>query len=115
MDGAADGGKHTCKLRRHKHLRQFSVRCARPPTDCIAQQVGEVDRCTHGFTRTPQRRKKISDKKRATAKLNPDAVQAIRAAKKPVKAAQEYGIAKATAIRIRAYESWKTTAAHSLR
>ena len=55
----------------------------------------------------PQRRKKISDRKRATAKLNPDAVQAIRAAKSSVKAAQEYGIAKTTAIRIRAYESWR--------
>jgi hypothetical protein len=84
-------------------------RCVAPDHLLIASRskLGKLTDARTGFTRTPQRRKKISDSKRATAKLNPEAVRAIRAAKSSVKVAQEYGIAKATAIRIRAYESWR--------
>lgn len=83
--------------------------CVAPDHLLIASRskLGKLTDARTGFTRTPQRRKKISDSKRATGKLNPEAVRAIRAAKSSVKVAQEYGIAKATAIRIRAYESWR--------
>ena len=57
--------------------------CVAPDHLLIASRskLGKLTDARIGFTRTPQRRKKISDRKRATAKLNPDAVQAIRAAK----------------------------------
>lgn len=88
---------YSTELPATEHLEQY------PQENAFA----EMTDARTGFTRTPQRRKKISDSKRATAKLNPEAVRAIRAAKSSVKVAQEYGIAKATAIRIRAHESWR--------
>jgi hypothetical protein len=85
-------------------------RCVCPDHLLIASRsaLGKAVDARTGYTRTPQRRKRISDDKRARfAKLTVEQIQAIRAAPTGVQAALEHGVSKATATRIRAHEMWK--------
>jgi hypothetical protein len=71
-------------------------------------ELGKANDIRTGYTRTPTRRKRISDDKRKRfAKLTTEQIAAIRAAETGVQAAIENGISKATAVRIRSYKMWK--------
>lgn len=71
-------------------------------------ELGKANDMRTGYTRTPTRRKRISDDKRKRfAKLTTEQIAAIRAAETGVQAAIEHGISKATASSIRAYKRWK--------
>ena len=84
--------------------------CVAPDHLLIASrsELGKANDMRTGYTRTPTRRKRISDDKRKRfAKLTTEQIAAIRAAETGVQAAIEHGISKATASSIRAYKKWK--------
>lgn len=85
-------------------------KCVAPGHLIVAtrSQLGKMNDARTGYTRTPQRRKRISDNKRANyAKLDLEKVAAIRAAPTAATAALEFFISKATAARIRNYKNWR--------
>jgi hypothetical protein len=97
----------------HNHV--ATTKCGNPRCVCpdhllIASRstLAKATDARTGYTRAPQRRKRISDDKRARfAKLDIEKVQAIRDAPTSRHAAAEHGVSKATAARIRAHELWK--------
>lgn len=71
------------------------------------QQLQQYTADRTGYGRSLTRRARISRAKRAQAKLSLDQVEAIRLAPSAAEAARAHGIARSTAISIRAHKMWR--------